>query len=251
MSANECACRTFRAVPILLTMRTFGIEIECYGLTPSKFAENVYRVNDFWAPERNVDGIPTLCNPMHLMSSHRSLCLPYYDTNKQHANTYQQWKIKVDTSIDKVNQHGFELNSPIYNDYESLAWDLKRIIKVVKTVGCTTNNMCGLHVHVGWDDSLGLKQLKHLDLLKEFWKTVKVPPEFLPKNSRKSYCQIPPQPYDKYSCLNINSRYPTVEFRLFNCCLNSRYIWRAVKFSLDTTETLNQFLQGKREQHGL
>lgn len=200
-------------------MRQFGIELECVGMMPIEFAK-IIRNHSHCCAEHGT----------FKKSGHLNLCV---------LPSHNRYRIKNDTSIGI----GFELASLVYNTgvMSLFQLDITRIVELVRWAGCSTNKFCGLHVHVSFS-KYRLKRFDRLHAIK-FWKTVSVPPNFQPKKERVKYCQQPPHNKSKYSCLNFShSRYPTIEFRHFNCCLNTRYIMRAVRFSLETADKLDEYL---------
>jgi hypothetical protein len=108
--------------------RTFGVEIEAYGVT-----------RDALVAELRAQGLEAHAEG-------------YNHTTRSH------WKIVSDSSVS--GPHAFELVSPVLRGLEGLA-DLERACRALRLCGAQVNNSCGLHVHFGASDlSIGhLRQL--------------------------------------------------------------------------------------------
>lgn len=99
--------------------RTFGVEIEAYGVP------------------REV-----------LLAELRAQGLEAEGEGYNHA-TRPHWKIVSDSSVQ--GQHAFELVSPVLRGYEGLE-DLARACRALRLTGARVNRSCGLHVHFGARD---------------------------------------------------------------------------------------------------
>lgn len=99
--------------------RTFGVEIEAYGVTRAA-----------------------------LLAELRAQGLEAQDSSYTHATT-SYWKIVSDGSVTGAN--GFELVSPVLRGLEGLA-DLERACRALRLCGAQVNDSCGLHVHFGARD---------------------------------------------------------------------------------------------------
>jgi hypothetical protein len=108
--------------------RTFGVEIEAYGVTRAA-----------------------------LLAELRAQGLEAQDETYNHA-TRPHWKIVSDGSVNGAN--GFELVSPVLRGYEGLE-DLARACRALKICGAQVNNSCGLHVHLGARD-LSIEHLRQV-----------------------------------------------------------------------------------------
>ena len=108
--------------------RTFGVEIEAYGVTREALVAEL-RAQGL---EAHAEG--------------------YNHTTRAH------WKIVSDSSIDGAN--AFELVSPVLRGLEGLA-DLERACRALKICGAQVNNSCGLHVHFGARD-LSIEHLRQV-----------------------------------------------------------------------------------------
>ena len=99
--------------------RTFGVEIEAYGVTRAALAAEL-----------------------------RAQGLEVQDESYNHT-TRPHWKIVSDGSITGAN--AFELVSPILQGYQGLE-DLARACRALKVCGAQVNASCGLHIHFGARD---------------------------------------------------------------------------------------------------
>jgi hypothetical protein len=99
--------------------RTFGVEIEAYGVPRAT-----------------------------LLAELRAQGLDVHGEDYNHA-TRPHWKIVSDGSVS--GPHAFELVSPVLRGYEGLE-DLARACRALKICGAQVNNSCGLHVHFGARD---------------------------------------------------------------------------------------------------
>ena len=108
--------------------RTFGVEIEAFGVTRAA-----------------------------LLAELRAQGLEAQDESYNHA-TRPYWKIVSDGSVSGAN--GFELVSPVLRGLEGLA-DLERACRALRICGAQVNNSCGLHVHFGARE-LGIEHLRQV-----------------------------------------------------------------------------------------
>ncbi len=106
---------------MLTTSRTFGVEIECQ-LPAGK--------NRDWLSAQ-------------IMAATRLNC--FADHYSHNTTTY--WKIVTDNS---VGYGGCEVVSPILRGEEGIE-QARKIVTAMLNAGCTIDNKCGLHVHVGTD----------------------------------------------------------------------------------------------------
>ena len=108
--------------------RTFGVEIEAFGVTRDA-----------------------------LLAELRAQGLEAHDENYNHA-ARPYWKIVSDGSVQGAN--AFELVSPVLRGYEGLE-DLARACRALKICGAQVNSSCGLHVHLGARD-LSIEAMRQL-----------------------------------------------------------------------------------------
>lgn len=140
-----------------------------------------------------------------------------------------------DSSLMKRGLQGIEFISPILTekDLPSVA----QLVKFLRSIGCFTTNLCGLHVHL--DRYVDGKQVNLVALKRRFDEEIKTAPEFiLPYKNRdrgntqqQAYCSLVFDRIDsghRYQAIHTTNR--TVEFRLFNGHLNFRYIRKCLEF---------------------
>ncbi|HEX8506345.1 MAG TPA: amidoligase family protein [Hymenobacter sp.] len=108
--------------------RTFGVEIEAYGVTRAA-----------------------------LLAELRAQGLEAQDAGYTHTAT-PYWKIVSDSSVRGAN--GFELVSPVLQGLEGLA-DLERACRALRICNAEVNASCGLHVHLGARD-LSIEHMRQL-----------------------------------------------------------------------------------------
>jgi hypothetical protein len=99
--------------------------------------------------------------------------------------------------------------------------------------GCSAENTCGLHIHLGTESLGGAEPGKQLNILKLVWLMQKFWKQMIVFSRRKptllSYCKraiarydlklIKNRCIDRYICINIANR-GTVEFRIFKGTMN-------------------------------
>jgi hypothetical protein len=110
--------------------RSFGIEIEAYGVRPSEVA-------------RVIRSIGIECN----YESYNHLTRP-------------TWKVVTDGSISAPNGDGFEVVSPILSGEEGFR-QVREVMSALELIGAKVNKSCGLHVHIGAAD-FTLRQFQNL-----------------------------------------------------------------------------------------
>ena len=108
--------------------RTFGVEIEAYGVTTTA-----------------------------LLAELRAQGLEAESEGYNHT-TRAHWKITTDASISGA--HAFELVSPVLRGLEGLA-ELEKACRALKICGAQVNASCGLHIHFG-ATNLGIQHLRQL-----------------------------------------------------------------------------------------
>ncbi|UOQ99909.1 amidoligase family protein [Hymenobacter sp. 5317J-9] len=108
--------------------RTFGVEIEAFGVTSAALLA-----------ELRAQGLEAQAEG-------------YNHTTRGH------WKITSDASISGPN--AFELVSPVLQGLEGLA-DLERACRALRICGAQVNSTCGLHVHLGARD-LSIEAMRQL-----------------------------------------------------------------------------------------
>jgi hypothetical protein len=162
VTAGHTASATPRALvtPVAFTpgafTRTFGVEIEAYGVTRAA-----------------------------LLAELRAQGLEAQDETYNHS-TRPHWKIVGDGSVNGAN--AFELVSPVLRGLEGLA-DLERACRALNACGAQVNNSCGLHVHLGAND-LSIEHLRQL--VRNYLVLEPTIDQLMPANRRGNanrYCQ--------------------------------------------------------------
>jgi hypothetical protein len=107
-----------------IATRTYGIEIECIGLSPQQAAAVVTRA-----------GIR--CN-----------------SESYNHNTRPQWKVVTDGSLSGGYNGACEVVSPILHGEDGLR-QIQVVMDALSAAGATVDRSCGMHVHVGASDVQG------------------------------------------------------------------------------------------------
>jgi len=110
---------------------TFGVEIECFNLSPDilawKMNENKLKVGGYEISE-------SVCSMLHL----------------RNRDNYSAWDIGDDGSI--RGRDSVEIRSPILRGESGLK-EIEKVCAILNDIGAKVNNSCGLHVHVGIKNS--------------------------------------------------------------------------------------------------
>jgi len=101
---------------------TFGIEIECVGLYPSRAAAALIAAG-----------------------------ITCQDAGYTHR-TMPEWKVVTDGSL-RGRNGSCEVVSPVLSGTAGLA-EVRTVMKVLRDAGARINESCGMHVHIGVDGSL-------------------------------------------------------------------------------------------------
>ena len=104
-----------------LMSRTFGIEIECVGLSRSQAVRAL-----------------------------RDAGINAVDEGYTHAVT-THWKVVSDSSLVDASGQTCEVVSPIMRGQDGLA-EVARVMDALRAAGATVNRSCGMHVHIGAND---------------------------------------------------------------------------------------------------
>lgn len=121
---------------------TFGVEIECFGIQPDAVALALHYSGFKVAGYELTDGI-----------------LKFIKGVKR-ANNRIHWDIGNDSSVepdygstyDYDDHAGLEIRSPILRGKKGLE-ELAAVCEILEKLGLTTNDSCGLHVHIGLRNS--------------------------------------------------------------------------------------------------
>lgn len=219
----------------MMTNRTFGVEIECIGITASSACEAIRAV-----------GLPC-------------------EVEGYNHNTRNHWKIVPDGSVrDNNGNSGIEVVSPILRG-EGGMLALKRVADALNTAGATANKTCGLHVHVGASD-LNIDEIKMI--VKRYAEHESVIDSFMPVSRRgdnnfhlkgmgywmhtyatalagcTNTAAILNRSWDRYFKVNLAAyvRQNTIEFRHHSGTVSSTKIENWVLFVLNFVEVSRQLV---------
>lgn len=208
--------------------RTFGVEIEAVGLTPTQAAAAL-----------RVAGIEARSEGYN-----HDVC--------------GYWKLSTDASVhdDELGGREFECISPPLSGQEGLD-KVRRVVEVLRNAGARVNSSCGLHVHHNASEF----KLRHLrSVLALYWKYESAIDELVPLSRRENnnaYCHSLRRnirqgwgedrsivttrdlarrfdgDYGRYHKINLSSylRYGTVEFRQHAGTLNGAKITAWILFT--------------------
>jgi hypothetical protein len=92
------------------------------------------------------------------------------ETPFDNKGKYRDWFIEADPSIMTPNEvdHGFEVVSPVFHDYEQFSSTLTSFLAWVQEQGFLTNGSTGLHINIG-DSKHAIDPLKLLLFTGESW----------------------------------------------------------------------------------
>lgn len=217
----------------MMTNRTFGVEIECIGISQDAAATAI-----------------------------RAAGLPCEIEGYNH-NTRSYWKIVTDGSVrDNRGNPGIEVVSPILRGTDGLT-ALKTVAAALSNAGATANKTCGLHVHVGAQD-LNVNDIKMIvkryqafeDVIDTYMPVsrrannnhyLKSMSEFaLQWNTRLASCSSTANllsgGWDRYYKLNLAAyvRQHTIEFRQHSGTVSPEKISNWVLFVLNFVEMSRQ-----------
>lgn len=206
--------------------RTFGVEIEIYGLDQNQAAVALQNA-----------GL-------------------YAQVQNYNHGRFDGWKVVTDGSIVPSGGHGggCEIVSPILRGEEGIA-DLRKACQALSAAGARVNRTCGLHVHVGTND---LSANDAAMILSRYARFESVIDSWMPESrreSRNSFCRSI-QPIvqgrinnrswaniadvasqfgrDRYFKVNMDAyaRHRTIEFRQHSGTVNAGKIENWVRFLL-------------------
>ena len=219
----------------MMTNRTFGVEIECIGITAAAACEAI-----------------------------RAAGLPCEIEGYNH-NTRNHWKIVTDASVrDNHGNAGIEVVSPILCGTAGMT-ALKRVADALNVAGATANKTCGLHVHVGASD-LNIDEIKMI--VKRYAEHESVIDSFMPVSRRldnntylkgmgywmRNYstalaactntAAMSARNWDRYFKVNLAAyvRQNTIEFRQHSGTVSSTKIENWVLFVLNFVEVSRQLV---------
>jgi hypothetical protein len=219
----------------MMTNRTFGVEIECIGITAEV-----------------------------ALSAIRATGLPCEIEGYNH-NTRSHWKITTDSSVrDNRGNPGIEVVSPILSGTAGMT-ALKTVADALNAAGATANKTCGIHVHVGASD-LSIDEIKMI--VKRYSSFETVIDSYMPVSRRASNnqylksmsdwsayygaalaeCQtvaaMSARGWDRYYKINLAAfvRQGTIEFRQHSGSVSSEKIGNWVLFVLNFVEVSRQLV---------
>ena len=219
----------------MMTNRTFGVEIECIGITQDAACEAI-----------------------------RAAGLVCEIEGYNHA-TRNHWKIVTDASVrDNRGNPGIEVVSPILRGTAGMT-ALKKVADALNAAGATANKTCGLHVHVGAQD-LNIDEIKMI--VKRYAEHESTIDNFMPVSRRRdnnhmlksmgywmnSYSSqlaactntsaILGRSWDRYYKVNLAAyvRQNTIEFRQHSGTVSSAKIENWVLFVLNFVEVSRQLV---------
>ena len=121
--------------------------------------------------------------------------------------------------------------------------EIVNVCKKVGLFGCAKLR-CGMHIHVDFPHNLKYKYSSMLvNRFNKIW-LKRLMKEYKPHPQRGRYCSFgAATSHTRYSGLNVLGSLPTLEYRLFNCVLNTRYICRAIQMCLKITDDLEEYVK--------
>lgn len=219
----------------MMTNRTFGVEIECIGISQAAACEAI-----------------------------RAAGLPCEIEGYNH-NTRNHWKIVTDASVrDNRGNAGIEVVSPILRGAAGMT-ALKKVADALNAAGATANKTCGLHVHVGASD-LNIDEIKMI--VKRYAEHESVIDSFMPISRRQdnntylkgmgywmrnygtalagctNTAAMSARNWDRYFKVNLAAyvRQNTIEFRQHSGTVSSTKIENWVLFVLNFVEVSRQLV---------
>jgi hypothetical protein len=188
---------------------TYGVEIECFlpvGRTREELATAI------------------------------SAAVPIITEVYNHHSSRESWKIVTDASLGDYTR-GAEVVSPVLRGEDGLR-DVMAVCALIKGFGCTVDQRCGLHVHVGvpegrrpntWGDDQVAQVAFMKNVFMLYTRHEKTIDSLVPSSRRNSrWCQSPaPRVGRVKTAANINTLgrvFPTDSHRYYK--LNLRSYWR-------------------------
>lgn len=155
------------------------------------------------------------------------------------------YMVHYDGSLHLKDQDGLEVSSPILGEADLP--DLKALIGFLKKTGCYTTNLCGLHVHLDrYRDGKEVNLVKLKEVFDAEMEKIKnsspsghyLMPypnrrdgKYSGRWTQKAYCELKFDRIDSgYRYQAIAATPKTCEFRLFNGCLDFRYVLKCLQF---------------------
>jgi hypothetical protein len=212
-----------------MTNRTFGVEIECIGVSQTTALDAL-----------RAAGVNA-------------------EIESYNHNTRTHWKITYDSSVSGPGgMPGIEVVSPVLSGPEGLA-ELRKVADALNAAGATANRTCGLHVHVGTTD-LTIDDIK--TIVKRYTTFENVIDTFMPNSRRgdnntytksmrrwaacegsrleacESLSALRSSYFDRYYKINLAAfvRQGTIEFRQHSGTVSAEKITNWVLFVLNFVE---------------
>lgn len=187
-------------------MRKFGIELELVGMRPCHFYEK-----------------------------HRDI---YSRRDDRYRIGDLTFNVGTDCSI--THSRSMELRT----DPTALVGLIPPLVALLKTdkIKGQADLYCGMHIHIDFDQELRHKYRRQIaEYFNTKWSD-KLQKTYRSHPVRMSYCGHGKATSTRYSAINLVSEFPTIEFRLFNAVLNSRYICKAIRDALAVTDDIQEYV---------
>lgn len=217
--------------------RKFGVELEA-NLNVKKVLGIDPQVN-----VRAALHIILACQSKTSKAKKLEICHHEYRTN------LEKWTIKEDGSLN--HHYGFEMVSPILQGRSGLV-DLGKMVNMLNSVGCEVDARCGMHVHVDVSDLSEDEKVAVATRYSHFHDKIE---KFVNKSRWNNYnCERTASHHVDYFLTNIlregkaspysrsgqavsiSDRYPTLEFRHHEGCLDVKEVQNWVKFCINFVE---------------
>jgi hypothetical protein len=138
------------------------------------------------------------------------------------------WGVGFDTSLRAEVYHKVELRSPVFQcPLETSADRIIQMLRFLKRGGCGVNGSCGLHIHVS-DETKEFDKQK----LNIFMEENNDHLANLPNPIRQKYCRLEKYYLTHHNWVSCKQKY-WLEFRIFNASLCARFVFKAVRDSLN------------------
>lgn len=219
--------------------RSVGVEIEFVdgGQRTATKSAVARAVADEIYPGRN----PCPVYGIHIAPYHGNRC-----TGCQRTMNYRYWKVEADASVDNRTMLGGEVVSPVLRGEPGLD-EMRRVMKVIRSVGGAVDARCGLHVHVGAENMTNEQRARVIETLHKHHGVLNR--LVAPSRLNNVYCRQPSENEirtwadnmrrtglygygDKYRSINV-AKFPvigTIEIRLHQGTLNGRKATAWVNF---------------------
>lgn len=218
----------------------FGVEIELGTLSPGAIVRKLNETKFISIVQQNNT---KSCNCEYCQHvNHRNDNVYWAKFTIKNYN--KPFTIKAEGSV----QPGFEINTDIMSSLNELK-HLGRILSVIKKHEVNPTQKCGMHIHIGTKFKQRWCSDRGFEIVTAIWNEVSndLPDEFLPNTRRREYCPRPPVRYQKYSCVNVCTKYETIEYRFFDSKIDIAYVKEAVMWCQNFHKKVN----GRLKEAGL